>query len=70
MLYYIDGRIYILAGGYYREVAVSEISKGIYDVQLKANGDKIEYTHNNDMPQIDLKEAYEKTHKKTLKEDL
>ena len=63
MLYFIDGRLYILANGYYREVTVAMINKE-YDVRVKENGDKIEYIHGESKPEISVKEAYEMTHKK------
>ena len=68
MLYYIDNKIYILSGGYFREVTVDKISEDNYDVKVKEDGKKIEYVHNEVRPQVSLKKAYEKSHKKSLKD--
>lgn len=69
MLYYINGKFYILSSGYYREVIVEMISKDNYDVKLK-DGDKIEYVHNENRPQISVEEAYKISHKKSLKDEI
>lgn len=68
MLYYIDGKVYVLASGYFWEVLVREIKKGDYDISIKDKGNKIEYIHGEDKPVISLEEAYKLTHKKNLGE--
>lgn len=70
MLYYINGKFYILSSGYYREVIVEMISKDNLDVRIKQNGDKIEYVHNESRPQISVEEAYKISHKKSLKDEI
>lgn len=70
MLYYFNGKVYILSSGYFWEVLVKETKKGEYDVALKDNGDKIEYVHGEDKPVVSLEEAYKKTHKKSLPEEM
>lgn len=69
MLYCINGKIYILANGYYKEVSIDMVGKE-YDVKIKENGNTIEYVHNEQEPQISLKEAYDKTHKRYSKEEV
>lgn len=68
MLYYIDEKFYVLASGYFREVTVEKIGEDNYDVRVKQDGKNIEYVHNEYRPQISLKEAYEKSHRKSLKD--
>lgn len=67
MLYFIDGKFYILSTGYYKEVVITMIGKE-YDVKIKENGNKIEYVHNESRPQITLKEAYDMSHKRNMSE--
>lgn len=68
MLYYFNGKVYILASGYFWEVLVRETKKGEYDVALKDKGDKIEYIHGEEKPMVSKEEAYKLTHKKNLGE--
>lgn len=70
MLYYFNEKVYILSSGYFKEVVVKELSKGNYDISVKEKGDKIEYVHGEDKPVISLEEAYKKTHKKSLQEEM
>lgn len=69
MLYLIDGKVYILSSGYYKEVVVSLAGKE-YDVKIKENGNRIEYVHNERKTQISVKEAYDMTHKKNSMSEL
>lgn len=69
MLYYINGKYYILSSGYYKEVTVNMIGKE-YDVKVKENGNRIEYRHNESRPQISVEEAYKSSHKRILNDSL
>jgi len=70
MLYYIDGKFFILSSGYFKEVVVEMISENNYDIRIKDNGKKIEYVHNEAKPQISVADAYRMSHKKNLKEEI
>lgn len=70
MLYFFEGKFFILSSGYYKEVTVELISKNNYDVRIKPNGSKIEYVHNENRPEISVEEAYKMSHKKSLREEI
>ena len=65
MLYYIDGKFYILASNKYREVVVKKI-KDTFKVEIVKNGKIIERIHNEVKPQMSVEEAYKKTNKSKL----
>lgn len=62
MLYVIDGKYYILSGGYYKEVKVvkNPKDKEDYNVEIVKNGKKIEATINDVYPQINYKDVVKK----------
>lgn len=70
MLYYINGKVYILSGGHYKEVVVEMIKENDYDVKVKQGGDRMEYVHNENQPKISVEEAYKKSRKRSLKEEM
>jgi hypothetical protein len=64
MLYYIDGKCYILASNKYHEVVVKKDKKE-YNVEVVKDAKKIPYVHNVQKPQISLEEAYKNSNKIT-----
>lgn len=60
MLYNIDGKIYILASGYYKEVNIEKnpLVKNDYVVKVVKSGNKIEAKHDESKPTIALEKAY------------
>lgn len=67
MLYYIDGKFYILANNKYREVTVTKHGKE-YNVEVVPNSKKIEYVHNESRPQVSVEEAYNKINANSKRE--